>query len=717
MNYLLTTLLLSLFLSTTAQYNYPETKTVDSSDTYFGVTYKDPYRWLENLKNPEVEKWFRDQANFTNAILNKISGRQELIDQWKELDKIQPAKFNGRNYKNGRYFYRKTMPGEVVGKLYYRQGINGKEILLFDPTTYIPGKTLAIENAVPSYDGKMIAIGYTEKGAEFSTIKFLNVDTKQYSNDSIFPALFDPRWTLDNKAITYNWVRSTDNNDKNARLNPKNKLHVLGTDPSTDIDFFSNESYPDLDIASTFYPFTLITDDADKYIISAVSSVQPEFVTFYAPYPKKLTDKIQWKPLSTEKDKLVRTFVPKGDDVFAITHNNAKNFKLVRTSLKNPDWNNAEVIAEEKKDQTLETADHSKDFILMVHSDGINGHLSKYDLRSKKTSAIKLPFTGTLEIFCLNKKTNDWTVGITSWIKPYTEYNYNAETGVFSPNEFNKPLVLPKIFDDLEVKEVEVKGHDGVMVPLSIVYKKGIRMDGSNAAIVESYGAYGYSFTPFFSAVRMPLVTKGVVYAFPHVRGGSEKGQDWYKAGYKATKPNTWKDFISCAEYLVKEGYTSPSKMAATGTSAGGILITRTITERPDLFAAAICNVGVGNALRLEAMANGPVNTPEFGTVKDSAESRGLFEMDGMHHLVKGTKYPAVMGVGGWNDPRVESWQPGKFVAAAQHASASGKPVLMKVNYESGHFTEDKNVTFADYADQFAFALWQCGHPEFQLKQ
>ncbi|RYG35746.1 MAG: serine protease, peptidase S9 family protein, partial [Chitinophagaceae bacterium] len=198
MKYLLTSITLCLFISVNAQYNYPSTKTVDSSDTYFGVTYKDPFRWLEKLKEPEVEKWYKDQAEYTNAILGKLNGRDELIKEWKEIDKLQPAKFNGRAYKNGRYFYRKTMPGEVVGKLYYRQGIAGKEVLLFDPTTFIAGRTLTLESAVPSYDGKRVAFTYSEKGGEFSTIRFMNVDTKELYKDSIFPSMSNVTWTFDN---------------------------------------------------------------------------------------------------------------------------------------------------------------------------------------------------------------------------------------------------------------------------------------------------------------------------------------------------------------------------------------------------------------------------------------------------------------------------------------------------------------------------------------
>jgi prolyl oligopeptidase len=303
-------------------------------------------------------------------------------------------------------------------------------------------------------------------------------------------------------------------------------------------------------------------------------------------------------------------------------------------------------------------------------------------------------------------------VYITSWTCPTTIYDFNAQKDTFAKSIFNTDVSYPG-FENLVSEEVEVPGHDGTMIPLSIIYKKGIPLDGSNCCILTGYGAYGSSATPYFS-IRNSVALRGVVLAIAHPRGGGEKGEAWYRAGYKTTKPNTWKDFISCAEYLVKKGYTSPQKLAGTGTSAGGILISRAITERPDLFAAAVCNVGCANAMRMEFSPNGPVNTPEFGTVKDAVECQALFEMDGVQHVQKGVKYPAVMGVGGWNDPRVVAWEPGKFVAALQAATASANPILMKVNYDNGHFTEEKSVTFKNFAGQVAFLLWQTGHKDFQ---
>lgn len=700
-----------------AQWNYPPTRIVDSADTYFGITYRDPYRWLEYIEKNEVVRWFRQQADYTNSILDKINGRDELIAEWKKLDKIQPPWIGTISYENGRYFYRKTMPGENVGKLFYREGISGKEVLLFDPLSYIPGKTLTLAQALPSHDGKKVVIGYTAQGAEVPVIKVMDVDTRKFLKDSIYPSVGVDSWTFDDKAFLYGWIKSDDNKDPLSRLNSKTKLHILGNEAATDVDFFSNSSYPDLNIDPAVYPYVNLSEDSKDYVFSGLGSVQPEAVLFYAPVSQITAGKIQWKVLCKASDKLVRSMAFIGDEVYAITYNNARNYKVVATSLKNPDWDNPVTIAAEKPDRTVESFIYSKDYLLIVYSDGINNHLSKYNLTTKITSEVKLPFSGTIIVNCPNSKSNICNLGITNWNKPFTQFDYNAASNVFSPGSFNKPPMYPVEYTNLQVEEVEVKGHDGVMIPLSIIYKKGLRKDGSNVCLLDGYGAYGSSAVPFFNDLENALAVKGVVIGIPHIRGGSEKGEAWYRAGYKTTKPNTWKDFISCAEYLVAKGYTSPSKLAGTGTSAGGILISRAITERPDLFAAAICNVGCANAMRLEFGANGPVNIPEFGTVKDSIECKALYEMDGMQHVARGTKYPAVICVAGWNDPRVVPWEPGKFAAALQHASASGKPVLMKVNYDNGHFTEDKNVTYSNFADQFAFALWQCGHPDFQLKK
>ncbi len=710
--------LIILFWAATAfaQWQYPTTKMMEVSDTYWGVTYKDPYRWLEDMKDANVESWFKQQADLTNTTMNTIAGRDELIAEWRKLDKLQPPQIYYPIKEGGRIFYQKRMPGEKVSKVYYRENINAPEQLLFDPLNYLEKKTLSVQQIAPSYDGKKLLIGYAENGAEVQTIQVMDVNTKQFLSDMILATAGIGGWAFDNTAFMYMWIKSADNTDPSARLNPKMMLHTLGADPKTDIDFFSNGAYPALKIAEKVYPFVSLTKDSKEYVFAGEGTVQNELKMYYAPISQFNSGKIQWKTLCKPADKLVRSSTIVGDKMFAITYNGAKNYKLVSVDLKNPDWTNAKIIAPEKS-MTLESFSRCKDYLLLIYSDGINSHLFKYNLTTEKTTEVQVPFTGSVFASCIDTKTNEYLVGITSWNKPFTEFLYQAETDNFAPSPFNQSPVYPDEYKDLVVEEVAVKGHDGVMIPLSIIYKKGLKKDGSNACLMDAYGAYGFSAIPWFNTLENALAVKGAVIAIPHVRGGSEKGEDWYRAGYKTTKPNTWKDFISCGEYLIKNGYTSANKLGGTGTSAGGVLISRAITERPDLFAAAICNVGCANALRLEFSSNGPVNIPEFGTVQDSVECKALYEMDGMQHVKKGVKYPAVMAVAGWTDPRVVAWQPGKFAAAVQNASSSGKPVLMKVNYDNGHFTEDTEVTWANFADQFAFVMWQCGHPDFQVKR
>lgn len=702
-------------------YRYPATKTVDASDTYFGVTYKDPYRWLENTSSPEVNDWIKQQADYTNSILSTLAGRDELVAEWKAIDKKQVVQTGPIDFINGRLFYYKKMPGEKVRKLYFRNGLySGQEVLLFDPLAFKKGKTFSISDAVPSPDGKKIIINLQEGGSETNTMNIMDVATRKFVDVDIAPAS-SPQWTFDGKAVIYGTTKDFNTNfkDINHGLNTKTRLHIPGNKKEQDKDFFSNESYPELGMDAKEYPAAWLDKTQRNYVFAGRYTVQPENYMYYAPI-NQISKKVEWKKLCDPTDSLTGEVLFFGDDAYSISHKNAPFFKVLRTSLKKPDWDKAAVIFEEKPGLTLLNIARSKDYLIANYSDGINAKIYKYNVHTQKISEIRLPYSGTAFIGTLPweiTKSNAAISVVTSWNKPITQYQLSLDNDIFMPSKFNKPPVYPDAYKNLVVEEVEVEGHDGAMVPLSIIYKKGTPLNGKNVCMMESYGAYGAGMMPVFNTRSNALAVRGVIIAIPHVRGGNEKGQAWYKAGYKTTKPNTWKDFISCAEYLIKKGYTSADRLAGTGTSAGGILITRAITERPDLFAAAVCNVGCANAMRQEFGANGPGNIPEFGTVKDSVECKALYEMDGVQHVVNGTKYPAIMGVGGFNDPRVMVWQPGKFVATAQKASSSGKPVLLKVNYDDGHFTEDKDVTFANFADQFAFMMWQCGHPMFQKKK
>ncbi len=331
-----------------------------------------------------------------------------------------------------------------------------------------------------------------------------------------------------------------------------------------------------------------------------------------------------------------------------------------------------------------------------------------------RVEAIALPFAGNVAIDSTSTRLDGAVIELGGWAHATKPWLYDGKTLA------QLPFVKPGAFDaptGIEAREVMVKSHDGVEVPMSIVMRKGTRLDGRNPTIVYGYGAYGTTEDPFFNPRILAWLERGGVYAFVHVRGGGIFGDEWHQAGRKATKPNTWRDAIAATEWLIAQRYTSPDRVGIFGGSAGGILVGRAITERPDLFAAAVPAVGTMDTLRFETSANGAANIPEFGTIKKEDEFRALLAMSSYHHLKDGVKYPAVMLVHGVNDIRVDVWQSSKFAARLAAANPGGRPVLLRLDYESGHGQGSTRAQLQERsADIYSFMLWQFGEPGFQPK-
>jgi len=705
---------LLLSSSALAQWRYPAPPTSGASDVWHGIRYEDPYRPLENLTDPEVAAWFKAEAELTDRTIAKIPGRDALVREWLSMDRRTPPRYRDFEFDGGRLFYRKTLGGENVGKLYVRAGWDGNERLLFDPTTYKKGSGTTVSVFVPSFDGQYVVLGLAVKGGEWSELRVLKVDDGQLLPDSIYPAAwFAVSWLPNSRAFFYNGSDVTDLKSLDIETNRKARLHALGTPVSQDRDVLSTASTPELGIEAKEIPAAAVPEPAPDRLIGNLFTVQPESRMYIASLADLDKGRIHWKPLAERADKLVRGTAITPEWLYSITSADAPHYKVVRARLDAPDWTHAATVIPEAAD-SIDSMAQSKDYLLVVYTDGINGRLARHALGTGVTTELALPLKGSVEATCPDVHSNRCLITVSSWLQPPAVYDIDASTGEARKSVFNAEVSYPEMAD-LTVEEVEVPGHDGTMIPLSIIHRKDIKLDGSSPCILEGYGAYGISWTPGFSP-RYSVANRGVVVAYAHVRGGSEKGEAWYRAGFKTTKPNTWKDFISAAEYLISKGYTSRERLTGRGTSAGGILVSRAVTERPDLFAAAVVNVGVANAMRAEFSPNGPVNTPEFGTVQDPIEAQALYQMDGLQHVMPGVRYPAILGVAGWNDPRVVPWEPGKFVAAIQQASTSGRPALLLINYDNGHFTEEKSVTYRNFANQFAFALWQAGHKAYQPK-
>ena len=399
----------------------------------------------------------------------------------------------------------------------------------------------------------------------------------------------------------------------------------------------------------------------------------------------KFTTPFKWDILTTQEDNIT-DFQVDSESIYYLSFSSAPNFKILRAPLSNPGASNAKTIVNEYNDQIITNMTTTSDGLYFTTmKNGIEAKVYFLAKGSEKPKLIDTPFAaGNISISTIDSNSSSIWMNISGWTSPKKRYLYNLNNDSFTKQPLSTEVDYPEL-KGLMVKEVLVASHDGVKVPVSIIYGDQIKMDGENPALIYGYGSYGNSISPFFSPLLLNFVSYGGVFVIPHVRGGGELGDSWHKAGQKLNKPNTWKDAIATAEYLISEKYTSSDKLSIWGGSAGGIFVGRSITERPDLFAAAIPQVGVMNAVRMEESPNGPGNAPEFGTIKDPEEFQGLFEMDSYLQVKKGVTYPAVLITAGMNDPRVIAWQPGKFAARMQASTSSDKPVLFLTDFDAGH--------------------------------
>ena len=690
-------------------------------ETLYGKKVRDPYRYMENLNDPFVRQWFMLQAEHARSVIDRIPGREALIEKMRDFDSRKSSKvYNLVITDNNWYFYLKRTPSDETGKLYFRKGYKGDESLLFDPLDLSKNgrQKFVVSNISPNDDGSKIAVSVAADGSEDDIVRIMNVKTGKFYPEKIDRCRFaSPSWLPDGSAFLYNRLRKSEKHAVDIQKNSKVYLHKVGTDPSADREIFSGATNPEMNIRPEDIPFVHYDKDS-RHLYAFVQNVDRRLTVYYAPVLQLEKEKISWKPLLKSEDN-VHNFAVTEKELYLYTPEKAPNFKLLKTSLSEPDIRNAETVIPENSEAVLTAFNlTSRGIYYTVSKNGVEVELFRQGLDSKKAKKLKLPFTaGTAHLSSKGFRFPEAWVVISGWSSDYKRYRYDDTSKSFVYETLSSPAEYPE-YDDLVVKEVMVRSHDGVKVPLSLIYKKGLKKDGSNPLLFYGYGAYGKSLRPFFSPSFLLWAYNGGILAIAHVRGGGELGDAWHKAGMKTTKPNTWKDLISSAEHVIEKKYTSPSRIAINSASAGGILVGKAMTERPDLFAAVIPQVGAMNPLRGEETPNGPVNAPEFGTVKDSLECLALIEMDPYLSIRDNVSYPAALVTAGINDPRVIAWQPAKFAARLQAASISAKPVLFYTDFQSGHGIGDtKTKRFETLADVLSFAFWQTGHKEFQIKE
>ncbi len=395
------------------------------------------------------------------------------------------------------------------------------------------------------------------------------------------------------------------------------------------------------------------------------------------------------------KEDKVLNFYTLNNNLYVLTQKNGLNGEVLKTSLEKPDLSNAEVIIPlgNNNIQNIVLADNKLYFSGREVMKGILGFVD-LNQSNKIVNSINLPYSGLAQIWQYEGQTGVY-FNLNSWIYPSKEFYYDPSINQSEEVKLINNKIDLSFLDDYAVEEIEFKARDGVIIPLSLIHRKDMKKNGNNFVDMYGYGSYGISVDPYFIGGKLPELEEGVVLAYTHVRGGGEKGEAWHLAGMKQNKPNTWHDFIDCAEFLIQNKITSKGMIACRGASAGGILVGRAITERPDLFKAAVPMVGCLNALVMEDTPNGTWNVNEFGTYKDPEEFQYRLEMDAYHHINFGTEYPSLLITAGANDSRVVEWMPVKFYAKMSAANSSN-PVILRYDYGGGHWANgfDEKVDY-----------------------
>jgi prolyl oligopeptidase len=730
----LSTIVVSVMTTTAAAASSPYAAPIRPvTDDYFGTKVVDNYRWMEDLQDPEMQRWMRAQADYTRASLDALPGYSALLRRIEQLSDSLPSVVSSVRIVGGRFYSLRTPTGAQSPKLYVRVGVRGADKLLIDPER-LPGNDKShfnVHDYRPSPDGRYVAYLVAAGGSEESVLHVLDVKAGKdlvETADRIDGDVTAPFWRADSRSFFYSRdLKSAPGiPDAAKRQNKPVYLHALGRSFDADPPIVGRGVS---DAAFVLTPDELpeiVTAPGSRYAVAIISSGTDARLRVYAtPINLIRGSNTTWRSIAASYDDEYVGFdasdtpivALSGNTLYWVSRKDAPRGQIMKLDLSRANSHPQVIVAQGIL--SISAVYAGRDAIYWRVND-----LGSHAIHRLRTSqhaqpeALALPYSGDVTDVISDNIGDGALLQINSYLRSPAYLSIDprsggvTDTGMQPSGPFDHP-------SDLAVDEVQVKSWDGTLVPLSIIHTKGIKLDGSSTAMLTGYGAYGGSMSPFYVPAMQSWYDHAQIIAFAHVRGGGELGESWHKAGQKDTKPNTWKDFIACAQYLVDHGYTKPSKLYAWAQSAGGILIGRAMEERPDLFGAVVSRVPVADTLRFQGTANGPDNIPEFGDVNTLEGFKALYAMSPYAHVQDGVKYPPTMVYAGINDQRVPAWMPAKFAARLKAATDSGKPILLRVDYDAGHTGMDATRAQSDRntADMLAFALWQTGDPDFQPQQ
>lgn len=652
---------------------YPTTPKKPVSDTYHGVTVTEDYRWLEDASDPAVQKWVEDQNQYSRQYFDKLRHRQAVLARLKELHS-RPARYYQLTAVGNEIFAMKDQPpkNRPVLVVMNRKLDTASVRVIVDPEVLQPESHLAIDWFRVSPDGKLVAVSLSEKGSEDGSAHIFETATGRKLADAVPRVQYptgggDLAWTKDGGGFWYTrYPQGEERPREDMNFYQQVYFHKLGT-PSTEDTYVFGKELPRI--------AEIRLAEASGYLVVSVQNGDGGEFAHWIMNPSGT-----WTQVTRFSDMVTKAEAGPNGRLYLLSHQDAPTRKLVAVSLANPRLSNAKTIVP-ASDAVIDDITITPNQIFVIDMVGGPHRVRIFDLDGTPTGIIPIlahSMVSGMVAFSdstLLYRNESYVVPPSIW-----RYDRNAKETV----ERIASVPTKANYHDAEVVREFATSKDGTKIPMNIIRLKGTKLDGQNPVVLYGYGGYGISQRPKFSDKMRVWIEHGGIWVEANLRGGGEFGEAWHRAGNLTRKQNVFDDFIACAEYLINEKYTNPSKLAIMGGSNGGLLMGAALTQRPDLFRAVVSRVGIYDMLRVELSPNGAFNVTEFGTVKDPDQFKALYAYSPLHRVQDGTSYPAVYMSTGDNDGRVDPMQSRKMIARLQ-ATGSGRPILLTTNANAGH--------------------------------
>jgi prolyl oligopeptidase len=676
-------------------FDYPEARR-DASvvDDYHGTKVADPYRWLEDPDSPETRAWVEAENKVTFAFLESIPQREAIKKRITALWDYE--KFGIPRHEGSRYFWTRNSGLQNQSVYYVAEGLDAAPRVLIDPNGLSKDGTVALAGTSITEDGKLMAYGLASAGSDWNEWKVRDVANGQDLDDHLKWIKFSgASWSKDGKGFYYSrFPEPAPGADlKGANYHQKLYYHKLGTPQSADELVYERPDHKEWMFHGE------ATEDGHYLVITVRKSSAPKNRVLY----------VDLKAGGREPVELIGNFDDEynfidndGPVFFFHTNKNAPRGRLIAIDTRKPgekDW--VELIPQAA--ETLENVSLVGDRFFASYLKDATTQVKVFDLAGKFVREVKLPGLGTASGFGGRRKDRETFYSFTSYVNPPTTYRYDVATGESAVFKAPKVAFSP---EDYESEQVFYASKDGTKIPMILSHKKGLKRDGKNPTLLYGYGGFNISLTPSFSPAVAAWLEMGGVFAVPNLRGGGEYGEEWHQAGTKGNKQNVFDDFIAAAEYLIREKVTSTPKLAIDGRSNGGLLVGACMTQRPDLFGAALPGVGVLDMLRFHKFTIGWAWVDDFGSSDDAEQFRAIHKYSPLHNLKPGTSYPPTLITTADHDDRVVPAHSFKFAAALQAAQSGGNPALIRIETKAGHGAgKPTSKIIEEVADRYAFLV------------